>query len=654
MKPGKVVKNFYSVARGHNKGIFTHWSTCEKSVHRYPNATFKGFATIGEAIHFLLAGKAFASCKEIPVYINEQQTTQTVKDMGHSEAECSCCCAQVSASSDMCDISIHADLSADCVVTEVEDTTQVKELEKCNICKAEAINRAIQCSACYGWCHYACTRLPDYALYTLSNSKRKYTCEVCTNAPKEDLEQYRDSTFKTEVNSSKQVQSSYCQTTDKEVRSIHCQTTTIVTESGCDKVCQVKTCMCQCDADANQHNQPVNTLLEDGLVKIMDQLKTIKEEVKEIGGAKNKQERAETSKVNSQMTADEKNLQKELSDARKELEKCQKECKTLRSDLEKEKTSKNQELLKYLEEHAKLEQEIRMHKITKDGKERCITSLQKELDHCNKLYQDKLNENQNKDVSIKKLQSEINGLRDEMLAVKLHSCREDSSLIYLSTLENVEERKSSTPVKDQGRPAQPTTRSQEKAEPTARRNTNPAKPARNAKKQILVVGTSNIKYTSARFMAARNTYVRKVIKYTIKQASDFISAYKDRAPDMVVFHMLCNDAENLSEEEVCEQMNSLVTKTKSKFPDVKVLVSLATPRGKKSLNEKMKRINNKVTTSCTNDRNVEVCDNSNLYYRSYPLQGVLSRDEKHLSRWGTSILTRNIKEDINTLLTKYM
>ncbi|VDI48352.1 Hypothetical predicted protein [Mytilus galloprovincialis] len=41
----------------------------------------------------------------------------------------------------------------------------------------------MECSKCYKWTHYECTKLPIYQLYTLVNTSRKYTCEVCAEVP---------------------------------------------------------------------------------------------------------------------------------------------------------------------------------------------------------------------------------------------------------------------------------------------------------------------------------------------------------------------------------------------------------------------------------------------------------------------------------------
>ena len=46
-------KNFYAVKIGKTTGIFTTWSECEASVHGYPGAKYRGFATLEEAKQYL-------------------------------------------------------------------------------------------------------------------------------------------------------------------------------------------------------------------------------------------------------------------------------------------------------------------------------------------------------------------------------------------------------------------------------------------------------------------------------------------------------------------------------------------------------------------------------------------------------------------------
>ena len=42
-------KKFYAVKNGHNPGIYLTWPECQEQTKGFPNAKFKGFATLEEA-----------------------------------------------------------------------------------------------------------------------------------------------------------------------------------------------------------------------------------------------------------------------------------------------------------------------------------------------------------------------------------------------------------------------------------------------------------------------------------------------------------------------------------------------------------------------------------------------------------------------------
>ena len=89
-------KNFYSVAKGRALGIYKEWSLCEESINKFPNAVFKGFTDINEAVHFLIANETYTFCCEIPVFIDsnvsgkirdyEHECNHTVNTNIHSES----------------------------------------------------------------------------------------------------------------------------------------------------------------------------------------------------------------------------------------------------------------------------------------------------------------------------------------------------------------------------------------------------------------------------------------------------------------------------------------------------------------------------------------------------------------------------------------
>ena len=59
----------------------------------------------------------------------------------------------------------------------------------CPICEGESVKKknVLKCSNCNKLIHFACSNLPPYMLYCLSNSTKKYTCERCAGTPESFL-----------------------------------------------------------------------------------------------------------------------------------------------------------------------------------------------------------------------------------------------------------------------------------------------------------------------------------------------------------------------------------------------------------------------------------------------------------------------------------
>ncbi len=61
-------------------------------------------------------------------------------------------------------------------------------VSRCPVCHNEAVKKkntagVLKCSTCSNFVHFPCSSLPAYMLYSLSNSNKKYVCEVCTATP---------------------------------------------------------------------------------------------------------------------------------------------------------------------------------------------------------------------------------------------------------------------------------------------------------------------------------------------------------------------------------------------------------------------------------------------------------------------------------------
>ena len=87
------------------------------------------------------------------------------------------------------------------------------------------------------------------------------------------------------------------------------------------------------------------------------------------------------------------------------------------------------------------------------------------------------------------------------------------------------------------------------------------------RKQILLVGTSNIRYLNAKLIAGRNSYISKVTKYTVNEANKFIENYDlEFKPKAIVYQLGGNDIEWVNGFEFLDQIVELVSTTNLKFP----------------------------------------------------------------------------------------
>jgi len=152
-----------------------------------------------------------------------------------------------------------------------------------------------------------------------------------------------------------------------------------------------------------------------------------------------------------------------------------------------------------------------------------------------------------------------------------------------------------------------------------------------------MIGTSNTKYLSTKYIAGANKTVRKEIRYDIKSAKEFIQDFGGDDPDIVVYQVTCNDIEKQAYSETLSKLDDLVNTRKNNFcaKKSKVLISLPLPRKEKKLNDKAKVLSAMITSKFAGGDQVTVSDNSNLTYRGEPLEGIMY-DDKHLSRWGTN------------------
>ena len=197
-----VKKNFYSVAKGRQPGIYKDWSACELNTNKFNNAVYQGFADIDQAIMFLFAGNAFTTCNTIPVYDSEGKQNDPSR-YGHV-------CMGTQGACTLDSLVEHSESDSECDITMInsEETEILKPVssntENINLepsvsditclkkCGKKDNDNMISCTDCRVWIHFECTELPLYQLYSLVSTKRKFTCEKCSKIPDDFLSKFQE------------------------------------------------------------------------------------------------------------------------------------------------------------------------------------------------------------------------------------------------------------------------------------------------------------------------------------------------------------------------------------------------------------------------------------------------------------------------------
>ena len=177
-------------------------------------------------------------------------------------------------------------------------------------------------------------------------------------------------------------------------------------------------------------------------------------------------------------------------------------------------------------------------------------------------------------------------------------------------------------------------------------NTN--KPPGNKNlKNVLLIGTSNVKFLSARTLAGDKFYVKKDLKYSTKDASRYIEDFEGVTPDVITLLTTCNDVESdKAVKDLCDEVIELVDRSLSKFGNKSIIVSTPLPNKDRIHNETSLRLTEMLTLSLKKYSSVRICYNNNLRFRGKPLNNAMY-DRKHLSKWGTDIFTENLRAELN-------
>ena len=117
------------------------------------------------------------------------------------------------------------------------------------------------------------------------------------------------------------------------------------------------------------------------------------------------------------------------------------------------------------------------------------------------------------------------------------------------------------------------------------------KKQRNLKK-VQVVGTSNAKYVSLKYIAGTEFDISKKIKYTLEETKGYFEALdSNEHHDAFILQSFCNEIAKKSTNEFSKKLIVIIDIIESKYKDTLVIVSLGLPRDDVTLKRKIKKIN---------------------------------------------------------------
>ena len=569
---------------------------------------------------------------------------------------------------------------------------------------------AIQCTECKFWMHYRCTNLPEYQLFLYESTQRKFTCKFCVDIDEEFTENFKSSQIQScltekipeeviadniqvqgQSSSLIQVETQDTTKADRvivlratETKQAACQTdiyqsfaqdsksATSQTDTHsrtATRTIEIKSSACQTDykdyqlVDLQELSKSTVSSLQDSFVgafdRINESVRCLKTSIDDeshlnqklnIAMKENERLRAEISQEKPQDNLGKKNCQScdEYSNRVGELTKAlQKEkdttqCKLHEAVLQKE----------IMESRMKADASVLQHKVEILNKqltmqENEVTNLEKRIDSKNNL----IGQLENKTSEMMK---KISDLQDEILSLKLHNCRV-VDLQQDSKVENEQRKKkeesqaeevkgSKTPEKQYNEIVK------NHSSDESRKSNHDLKLEKSQKediKRVQIVGTSNAKYLSLRYIAGSDFNLSKKIKYTLEETKEYFQNLEPSDhQDVFILQSLCNDISKKSADECTKELTDIIDIIESKVKDTRIIISLGLPNGDVALNRKTEKVNILLKESLVKRKSVHICDNSNLFYRGDAQQGILKEDGLHLSKDGTKLLARNIRETL--------
>ena len=251
-----------------------------------------------------------------------------------------------------------------------------------------------------------------------------------------------------------------------------------------------------------------------------------------------------------------------------------------------------------------------------------VSQLHTEIDNLNDRLNKKNEEVSQLEVRLQDTKCALGQAQDEIMSLKLHNSRKDDSLIHVHE-----------------KPAAPQT-------PDASNSTTSRKPRQP---NVLIVGTSNIRDIKEDKLT-REATVSKKISMTLQATKECIMNEQSK-PDMVLLHSLTNDIKDREPQQCVNDITEIAELAQNRWPNVKVGISLCTPRLDNELTHTNGQIVNlMLKKNLSKRRNIYLNENSNMTWNGRPDEYLLQSDLYHLNQNGVSILARNMKYTIHSAL----
>ena len=565
--------------------------------------------------------------------------------------------------------------------------SKVEEINVCSFCNKDSSEKTIICTDCKSVCHYSCTRLPRYQLYAFANRHRKFSCEKCLSVPVSFASEIDDEVSvgntvlagTTSVDNPKEVPACPVQLSDvlsKHTESLQKMFETFQSNtvhslevsfvSAIEKLSRMQSTQSNMDQQAQ-----INQLLQD-----KDKLMREKDNLQ-------KQRKHEPQEETSHTVT----MKTEIQALTRQLEKCKQEKDNLQERLHNSVTD-------YEIQKSKLDLDTTVLRQKLDVMSSRNEILTNELSRLEKIAAMKNDDVLALENDKRDLKRKIDQLEVDILSWKSHASRADDSLLVGSTENspviisdsetgsntysaaasariNVTQH-SATSTSDHQRTSgaesatfsladkskgnnaaannlnvSATESASKKGKHSTQPNTNEVNRTESVKDTVLLIGTSNVRFLSTRYIAGERYYVRKVIKYTVSEATEYIGSLEiNEKVSKFLLHLSCNDIKSLSATDHATAYCNLVNLIKEKYPSAQVIVSLGLPCKDPKIYNKLEIANAMIKERLFGVQGIRLCDNSNLSYRGKPAHGMLEDDGVHVSRRGVYTLNNNFRSCI--------